>query len=501
MLDIRRIKNLNQKNYPGGAVVYKMSREHRADDNWGLLHAQDIANAQHVPLYVIYTYQEAKWNMVEHSLGFMLGGLKEVQEQLKEKNISFTFIITKNSASATVDFCKEVGAGLLVTDHSTMRPHVNFNVELIDKIKKDIDKTSCIHKMSFDIVDGHNIIPVWEVSEKLEFAARTIRPKIYKKVGDFLKDFKKLEKNENNNTHFVAETFKNTDWDYIYKTLKSHMKIVDQISSHTKVTKDKSGYANNYNRAHDKLKDFLENKLSVYDEKRNDANADGQSGLSAHVMWGHIGIQRIALETLKSVKLPIEKVLDDTKNGSGDKVFLNKNASAFLEELIVRGSLSENFCHYNVNYDNFAGLANWAQEALNKARTDKREYVYTLDEFENARTHDELWNAAQIEMIITGRMHGYMRMYWAKKILEWTKNPEQAIEYAIYLNDKYELDGWSPNGYAGVLWSIGGLHDRAWFPRPVYGTIRYMARSGCEKKFDVKKYIKSHTFDSKLFLE
>jgi deoxyribodipyrimidine photo-lyase len=344
--------------------------------------------------------------------------------------------------------------------------------------------------MAFHMVDAHNIIPVWEVSEKVEFAARTIRPKIYKKIAEYLTDFPKLEKNENNNTHFVSETFKNTDWDYIHKTLKIHMKI--QSYANATEDKKKTDTTNNSYDAHKKLKNFLENKLEAYDVKRNDANVDGQSGLSAHIMWGHISVQRIALETLKHIQLPIEKVLSEDKNGSGDKVFINKNASAFLEELIVRGSLSENFCYYNSNYDNFLGLANWAQEALRKASTDKREYVYTLEEFENALTHDELWNAAQLEMLHTGRMHGYMRMYWAKKILEWTDSPEQAIKYAVYLNDKYELDGWSPNGYAGVLWSIGGLHDRAWFSRPVYGTIRYMARSGCEKKFDVKEYVKKY---------
>jgi deoxyribodipyrimidine photo-lyase len=125
-------------------------------------------------------------------------------------------------------------------------------------------------------------------------------------------------------------------------------------------------------------------------------------------------------------------------------------------------------------------------------RQDKREYLYTLEEFETAKTHDDLWNAAQIEMTTTGKMHGYMRMYWAKKILEWTKTPEQALEFGIYLNDKYELDGRDSNGYTGLAWSIGGVHDRAWGERPIFGKVRYMNNKGCKRKFDDKKYINKY---------
>jgi deoxyribodipyrimidine photo-lyase len=124
---------------------------------------------------------------------------------------------------------------------------------------------------------------------------------------------------------------------------------------------------------------------------------------------------------------------------------------------------------------------------------DARAYVYTKKQFEQAQTHDELWNAAQLEMVTTGKMHGYMRMYWAKKILEWSATPHEALGVAVYLNDTYELDGRDPNGYAGIAWSIGGVHDRAWFTRPIFGAVRYMARSGCEKKFNVKKYIERFT--------
>ena len=169
-----------------------------------------------------------------------------------------------------------------------------------------------------------------------------------------------------------------------------------------------------------------------------------------------------------------------------------EDKDAFLEEMIIRRELSDNFCEYEPEYDQFEGFHAWSQKTLNEHRNDEREYIYPLGQFEAAETHDDLWNAAQNEMKITGKMHGYMRMYWAKKILEWTPSPEIAQQIAIDLNDKYELDGRDPNGYTGIAWSIGGIHDRAWFERPIFGKIRYMNYNGCKSKFDVMKYIEMH---------
>jgi deoxyribodipyrimidine photo-lyase len=163
---------------------------------------------------------------------------------------------------------------------------------------------------------------------------------------------------------------------------------------------------------------------------------------------------------------------------------------AFLEELITRRELSDNFCYYNSEYDSVESFPNWARKTLAAHAPDRREHLYALEDFENARTHDPLWNAAQNEMVRRGKMHGYMRMYWGKKILEWSETPEIALRTAIRLNDRYELDGRDPNGYAGIAWSIGGVHDRPWFDRPIFGKVRYMSYNGCRSKFDVDSYIK-----------
>ncbi|MBN1298152.1 MAG: deoxyribodipyrimidine photolyase, partial [Actinobacteria bacterium] len=229
----------------------------------------------------------------------------------------------------------------------------------------------------------------------------------------------------------------------------------------------KPGYANAINM----LENFIENGLNIYDTKRNDPNEPAQSNLSPYIHFGQISAQRVALEIIKMD-------IDESKK------------ETFLEELIIRRELSDNFCYYNPCYDSFEGFPAWARDSLDHHRPDKRDYIYTLEEFENAKTHDPLWNAAQMEMAKTGKMHGYMRMYWAKKILEWTSSPDEAVKYAVYLNDSYSLDGRDPNGYTGIAWSIGGVHDRAWNQRKVFGKIRYMSYNGCSRKFDILSYIK-----------
>ena len=172
---------------------------------------------------------------------------------------------------------------------------------------------------------------------------------------------------------------------------------------------------------------------------------------------------------------------------------LNAGIDSFIEELVVRKELADNYCLFNPHYDSLAGAKDWAKKTLDAHKDDPREFTYTIKQLEHAETHDELWNAAQTQLTKSGKIHGYLRMYWAKKILEWTDDPATAVKRAVELNDTYHLDGGDPNGYAGILWCIAGLHDRPWFDRSVYGTIRYMALSGASKKFDTKEYIERWT--------
>jgi deoxyribodipyrimidine photo-lyase len=314
--------------------------------------------------------------------------------------------------------------------------------------------------ISFYEVDAHNIVPCWTASSKQEYAAYTIRPKLRRLLPDFLKPFPHLKKH----SHNWGEKFISPDWARCLKTLDVDRTVteVGWIESGEKA-------------AFRVMKKFIKNRLDLYDKQRNDPVKDGQSGLSPYIHFGQISAQRIALE------------VHDAMAGKNSR-------DAFIEELIIRRELADNFCFYNTNYANVEGFPAWAKKTLNEHRNDRRKYIYTREQFENALTHDNLWNAAQMEMVKKGKMHGYMRMYWAKKILEWTESPEQAMEIAVYLNDRYELDGRDPNGYAGIAWSIGGVHDRAWNERPVFGKIRYMSYNGLKTKFDIKEYIKKVQF-------
>jgi deoxyribodipyrimidine photo-lyase len=167
----------------------------------------------------------------------------------------------------------------------------------------------------------------------------------------------------------------------------------------------------------------------------------------------------------------------------------SRSKEAYLEELIVRRELSMNFVFYNERYDSLDSIPEWARKTLKAHQKDRRDYPYHPEEFEQGKTHDPYWNAAQKEMVATGKMHGYMRMYWGKKILEWSKTPQEAFQTALYLNNKYELDGRNPNGFTGVAWCFG-KHDRPWGERKVFGNIRYMNDGGLRRKFDADEYVR-----------
>jgi deoxyribodipyrimidine photo-lyase len=441
-----RLRTLKSGNPRKGPVVYWMSRDQRTRDNWALLFSQDLSHQEKVPLAVVFCLAPQFLGATFRQYTFMLKGLAEVEHNLAAQNIPFQLLVGSPEVKLP-EFLHQYGAACLVTDFDPLRLKRHWQQAVAQKL--DILVLE---------VDAHNIVPCWVASDKQEYGAYTLRPKILRAMPEFLDEIPSLQKPQ------VAwpEPLVPIDWQGILAGLS-----VDRAVS--EVDRFKPGE----NAAWEVLKDFLENKLFLYPERRNDPNWDGQSNLSPYLHFGQIAAQRVALEVNES---PV---------GS-------KAKEAFLEELIVRRELADNWCCFNPRYDSFTGFPPWAQKTLDEHRRDPREYLYTLEQFEQAQTHDHLWNAAQLEMVMTGKMHGYMRMYWAKKILEWTTSPEEALKIAIYLNDRYELDGRDPNGYAGIAWSIGGVHDRAWGERKIFGKIRYMSYNGCKSKFDVEAYIRNH---------
>jgi len=442
-IDPHRIRLLSKTDIiKKGPIVYWMSRDQRVADNWALLYAQKIAFEIKQPLCVVFCLIPSFLGAQLWHYDFMLQGMREIEATLTKLHICFE-IVMEDPVQAITTYVKKNDIGALVTDFSPLT--------IVQTWKKKIKKSI---KVPFFEVDAHNIVPCFFASDKQEYSAYTFRHKMEKLIPHFLTEFPSVQEDK-----YAHEKSKKINWQNIYNFLKID-KSIEFFSLCTSGEKA----------AQKALQDFIKKRLNVYQQYHNDPTKDAQSNLSPYLHLGQLSAQRIALE--------IKKLRQD------------KNTQAFLEELIIRKELSDNFCFYNKKYTSTTSFSLWAKKTLKKHTKDKREYLYTLKQFEDAHTHDPLWNAAQKEMMITGKMHGFMRMYWAKKILEWTKSPKEALKIAVYLNDKYSLDGRDPNGYVGILWSVGGIHDRAFKERKIFGKIRYMNYDGCKRKFDVDLYIK-----------
>lgn len=443
MIDSRRLHNLNNCPIRPGPVVYWMSREQRVADNWGLYHAQQLALERQAALLVVFTLADGFLGAALRQYGFMLQGLEQVARKLDGLNIPF-LLLQGEPRHSMLQFIAQEQAGCVVCDFDPLR------------IKRQwFDGVAAAATVAVLEVDGHNIVPCRIASVKREFGAYTLRPKLRRVLPEFLVSIPQVAQ------HPFA-------W-------KKKVAIPDAEQVLIRLKPDAGvgaahGFRPGEQAAFEALAGFIAQGLNGYASRRNDPTVQGQSGLSPWLHFGHLSPQRVALAVATQ----------------GD----SEDVKAMLEELIVRRELSDNFCLYCASYDTLDAAPDWARRTLEKHRHDPRRFCYAQHEFEQAATHDLLWNAAQTEMLETGKMHGYLRMYWAKKILEWSESPEEAISTAIYLNDRYALDGRDPNGYAGVAWSICGVHDRAWGERPVFGSIRFMSYDGCKRKFKADEYIR-----------
>ncbi|MFO8031274.1 MAG: deoxyribodipyrimidine photo-lyase [Desulfohalobiaceae bacterium] len=447
-IDPRRIQILKQAESRPGPVLYWMSREQRIQDNWALLQAQNQALQANQGLVILFCllpgFLQATWRQYD----FMLQGLRETCRQSLELNIPFV-LRCGDPETLVPEFVHQLQASCLVCDFDPLRIKAKWRSQVAEHIP-----------IPMHLVDAHNIVPCWQASQKQEYAARTIRPKLQKRLPEFLQPIPETV------GHAVLAPgleLKEPDWKAAIRNLHP----------------DRSVPAVNWllpgsQAALARLSDFLHSRLPEYQQKSRDPNAKALSHLSPYLHFGQLSPQRAAWEVWQQQDIPTQA------------------KQAFLEQLIIRRELADNFCLHNPDYDNFQGLPAWARESLAAHQEDPRPYLYSLQQLEAGQTHDQLWNAAQQELLDTGKMHGYMRMYWAKKILEWTRDPQQALDFAICLNDRHELDGRDPNGYTGVLWSIGGLHDQGFKERAVFGKVRYMSQAGCRRKFNVRAYIEKY---------
>jgi len=453
MKRVRKLTNASETAL-GSGVLYWMTRDMRVQDNWAMLYAQMMALESKGPLHVLVCVPTSFLGMTWRHYYFMLGGLKEVAEECRNLNINFHLHSGKAVRCFNPDFLKKINIGLVVADFSPLKEHL----EDLDKVKKVIPDEIALHQ-----VDAHNVVSCWAVSDKQEYAARTIRGKITKKLPEFLTQYPPIVKHP-----VTAEAeLQEPQWESVEKALKVDRKGYGVEPVEWAVPGTRGG--------HDRVHKFVTECLKIYADKRNDPVVDALSNISPWVNFGQISMQRAVLQAKQSEKSYPEAV------------------ATFVEEAVIRKELSDNFCFYNKKYGRLEGASNWAQQTLKDHAKDKREYLYTLEQWQKAKTHDDLWNAAQMQLVTEGKMHGFLRMYWAKKILEWTKSPKEALDTSLYLNDRFSLDGNNPSGYVGCMWSVCGIHDRGWKERPVFGKIRFMNYAGCKRKFDIKSYIAKYT--------
>jgi len=443
MISESRVKRLNDNNIRmGNFVLYWMQATQRVEYNHALEYSILRANKLNQPLLVYFGITESYPEANERHYWFMLDGLKEVQLELDKKGIKLVIMRISPEIGA-IQLAKS--ASMVIVDRGYTKTVRKWTKNVAEKIKCPLIQ-----------VESNVIVPVEVASQKEEYSAATFRPKINKAISGYLVPMDhSVPKNESSKLDFSS---------YEIQDIR---KAVSQLEIKRDVKKSETFFGGT-NQAKKLLQNFIKSKLDRYGADKNDPNKQCVSNMSPYLHFGQISSLQIALMVLKTDSPGLDY---------------------YLEELVVRRELAVNFVFYNLNYDSFDGLHEWQKNTLSEHRNDPRDYIYNKSELENAETHDPYWNAAQKEMRITGKMHGYMRMYWGKKIIEWTRTPEQAYKTALYLNNKYELDGRSPNGFAGVAWCFG-KHDRPWKERAIFGKIRYMNAKGLKRKFDADAYVK-----------
>ncbi len=418
-----------------------MQASQRASYNHALEYAIDEANRLTKPLIVYFGLTDNYPGANLRQYTFMNQGLIETAKRLAKRGIQFVLVHSDPPEGLKLLFSQ---AALIVTDLGYTRVQRKWREEV-----------AAGALCSVVAVESEVVVPVQTVCPKEAWSAAVIRRRIVPWLSEHLTPLSE-SKVKRKSIDFPIDHPKRI----AVETALENLKVDRSVAA-------VSGTTGGHLHARRRLEDFIEHKLKHYAEGRNDPCAEMTSGLSPYLHFGQISPVEIALEIKKSAP---------------------KIGKEFLEELIVRRELSMNVVWYNTKYDSFDCLPAWAKATLHAHARDKREFVYSKSDWESASTHDPYWNATQRELLLTGRIHGYMRMYWGKKILEWSRSPEEAYETAVYLNDKYQLDGRDPNGYAGVAWCFG-KHDRPWAERPVFGMVRYMNDKGLKRKFDIDSYV------------
>ncbi len=438
----------------GRVVLYWMQRAQRASDNPALDLAIEVGNALGKAVVAYFGLVSAFPGANLRHYQFLADGLPDVASGLARRRVGF--VLRRGTRHDLERVSEEIRPALVVTDENPLREPERWRRQASERQRVPVWS-----------VDADVIVPTAQL-EREQYAARTIRPRIHRQLEWFLQASR--------------ERAARVRWRSPagLMSLEAGPHLLDGLPIDRTVP-PAPGFRGGSTEGRRRLRRFVAERLAGYADARNHPEIDGTSELSPYLHFGHLGPREVAL------------AVQDADAPLADR-------QAFLEQLIVRRELAVNFVRYNDRYDELAGCEPWALDTLRRHHRDRRPYLYVPRQLEQAETHDELWNAAERQMVGTGWMHGYVRMYWAKKILEWTRSPEEAFAVAIELNDRYELDGRDPNGYAGIAWAIGGKHDRAWGPeRPVFGTVRYMSFGSTSRKFDSRRYIGGQVLNPHFF--
>ncbi len=432
----------------GKCVVYWMQRAQRGIDNHAVDLAVHVANLLGLPLVV---YFAAISNFPHANLRhyvFLNQGLPDIEADLAARNIAF--LMRRAPHESHEQLLADVHAAFLLGDENPMREPEKWRKHLASRIR-----------IPFWTVDTDVVIPS-KLIEKAQYGAYTIRPRLYKLLPDYLVPY------ENPHARHAWKRPRSFHSDSVHEDITRGWPDLDRTVLPV------AAWHGGTHAALKRLKLFTGKLLEEYDTQRNHPETDGTSCMSPYLHYGHLGPATIALAVAAAAKANPK---------------LKSARDSYFNELIAWRELAVNFVRTDPRYDSADCAENWARTTIAEHARDQREHLYTLHQLEAAETYDDLWNAAQIQMVRHGWMHNYLRMYWAKKILEWTPDAATAVKYSIHLNDKYFLDGRDPNGYAGVAWAIVGKFDRAWGTRPIFGKIRYMSGASTGKKFDSKRYI------------
>jgi len=421
-----------------------MQRAQRASDNAALDAAVVVGNALHRPVVACFVLVPSYPAANLRHYRFMVDGLADVARCLSRRGVS---LIVRHGEAAweVAALASEVGAALVVGDENPLREPEHWRRRLAERLT-----------VPFWSVDADVVVPTGLLGKE-QYAARTIRPRLHRQLQWCLAP--------------TPEPRARVEWrrPRAVRGLDPGPGLLDHLDLDRRAA-PVQGLVPGPTAARRRLRTFIRAGLAGYAAGRNHPEIDLTSRLSPYLHFGHLGPREVA------------RAVGEADAPAADR-------SAFLEQVVVRRELAVNFVRFNPRYDSLEGCERWAIGTLRRHQDDIREWNYG-EQLEAADTHDPLWNAAQRQLMATGWMHGYVRMYWAKKILEWTGSPEEAFAVAIALNDRYELDGRDPNGYAGIAWAIGGKHDRPWPPaRPIFGNIRYMSFGSTSRKFDSRAYI------------